>query len=56
MDEPFGALDAIARWRLQELAMRLLEGRTVLLVTHDPREAFERVAAAVRNAAQGGRS
>jgi putative hydroxymethylpyrimidine transport system ATP-binding protein len=40
MDEPFGALDAIARWRLQELAMRLLEGRTVLLVTHDPREAL----------------
>jgi putative hydroxymethylpyrimidine transport system ATP-binding protein len=40
MDEPFGALDAITRWRLQDLAARLLAGRTVLLVTHDPREAL----------------
>ena len=40
LDEPFAALDAIARYRLQELAARLLRGRTVLLVTHDPLEAL----------------
>jgi putative hydroxymethylpyrimidine transport system ATP-binding protein len=39
MDEPFGALDAISRLQLQDLAARLLAGRTVLLVTHDPLEA-----------------
>jgi putative hydroxymethylpyrimidine transport system ATP-binding protein len=40
MDEPFSALDAITRVRLQNLAARLLMGRTVLLVTHDPLEAL----------------
>lgn len=40
MDEPFSAVDAITRHRLQELAARLLSGRTVLLVTHDPLEAL----------------
>jgi putative hydroxymethylpyrimidine transport system ATP-binding protein len=40
MDEPFAALDTITRWRLQELAAMLLAGRTVVLVTHDPREAL----------------
>ncbi|HET6518402.1 MAG TPA: ABC transporter ATP-binding protein [Geminicoccaceae bacterium] len=40
MDEPFSALDAITRARLQALAARLLAGRTVLLVTHDPLEAL----------------
>ncbi len=40
MDEPFSALDAPTRHRLQELAARLLAGRTVLLVTHDPLEAL----------------
>jgi putative hydroxymethylpyrimidine transport system ATP-binding protein len=40
MDEPFSALDAITRIRLQELAADLLCGRTVLLVTHDPLEAL----------------
>src|SRR4051812_20012599 len=40
MDEPFSALDAITRLRLQEMAARLLTGRTVLLVTHDPLEAL----------------
>jgi putative hydroxymethylpyrimidine transport system ATP-binding protein len=40
MDEPFSALDMPARLRLQELAARLLVGRTVLLVTHDPLEAL----------------
>ncbi len=40
MDEPFSALDAITRARLQELAATLLRHRTVLLVTHDPLEAL----------------
>jgi len=40
MDEPFSALDAITRARLQALAARLLRDRTVLLVTHDPLEAL----------------
>ncbi len=40
MDEPFSALDAITRIELQALAARLLAGRTVLLVPHDPLEAL----------------
>ena len=40
MDEPFSAVDAPTRHRLQGLAARLLAGRTVLLVTHDPLEAL----------------
>jgi putative hydroxymethylpyrimidine transport system ATP-binding protein len=40
MDEPFSSLDAITRLRQQNLAVELLEGRTVLLVTHDPLEAL----------------
>ena len=40
MDEPFSALDAITRARLQALAASLLAGRTVLLITHDPLEAL----------------
>jgi putative hydroxymethylpyrimidine transport system ATP-binding protein len=40
MDEPFSAIDAITRSRLQELASNLLKGRTVLQVTHDPLEAL----------------
>ena len=40
MDEPFSALDAITRVRLQNLAAELLAGHTVLLVTHDPLEAL----------------
>jgi putative hydroxymethylpyrimidine transport system ATP-binding protein len=40
MDEPFSSLDAITRLQLQEEAARLLEGRTVVLVTHDPLEAL----------------
>jgi len=39
MDEPFSALDAITRFRLQDLAAGMLAGRTVLLVTHSPSEA-----------------
>ncbi|MEQ8603047.1 MAG: ABC transporter ATP-binding protein [Marivibrio sp.] len=40
MDEPFSSLDALTRHRLQALAVDLLAGRTVLLVTHDPLEAL----------------
>ncbi|WP_372617689.1 ABC transporter ATP-binding protein [Falsiroseomonas sp.] len=40
MDEPFSAVDAPTRHRLQDLAARLLAGCTVLLVTHDPLEAL----------------
>jgi putative hydroxymethylpyrimidine transport system ATP-binding protein len=40
MDEPFGHLDAVTRLDLQDLAARLLQGRTVVLVTHDPLEAL----------------
>jgi len=40
MDEPFSALDAINRLKLQDMAAELLEGRTVLLVTHSPLEAL----------------
>ncbi len=40
MDEPFSALDAITRVRLQDKAAAALIGRTVLLVTHDPLEAL----------------
>jgi putative hydroxymethylpyrimidine transport system ATP-binding protein len=40
MDEPFSALDAITRTRLQNLAVDLLANRTVLMVTHDPFEAL----------------
>lgn len=39
LDEPFSALDAKNRALMQELAAEVLEGRTVLLVTHDPAEA-----------------
>lgn len=40
MDEPFSALDAITRLRLQDLAAELLTRRTVLMITHDPLEAL----------------
>jgi putative hydroxymethylpyrimidine transport system ATP-binding protein len=40
MDEPFSALDVVTRLRLQDLAAHLLDGPTVLLVTHDPLEAL----------------
>lgn len=40
MDEPFSALDAVTRLRVQDLAAELLRDRTVLLVTHDPLEAL----------------
>lgn len=40
MDEPFSALDAVNRHKLQALAVERLAGKTVLLVTHDPQEAL----------------
>jgi putative hydroxymethylpyrimidine transport system ATP-binding protein len=40
MDEPFSALDAITRYKLRNLAAKLLKNCTVLLVTHDPMEAL----------------
>lgn len=39
LDEPFSALDALTRVQMQDLTAELLQGRTVLLVTHDPGEA-----------------
>lgn len=39
LDEPFSALDARSRARMQDLAARHLAGRTVLHVTHDAAEA-----------------
>ena len=40
MDEPFSALDALARMKLQNLSAKLTRKATVLLVTHDPMEAL----------------
>lgn len=40
MDEPFSALDAITRHRLQTLAIKLLAHKTVFFITHDPLEAL----------------
>lgn len=39
MDEPFATLDVMTKLSLQTLTTRLLRGKTVLLVTHDPLEA-----------------
>ncbi len=40
MDEPFSALDYTTRTELHALTKRLLQGKTVLVVTHDPFEAL----------------
>jgi putative hydroxymethylpyrimidine transport system ATP-binding protein len=40
LDEPFAALDALNRHRMQDLSARMLAGKTVLHVTHDPLEAL----------------
>lgn len=40
MDEPFSALDALTRMKLQNLSAELTRGATVVLVTHDPMEAL----------------
>ncbi len=39
MDEPFSALDAVTRHKLQTLSAKLLKDKTVVLITHDPQEA-----------------
>ncbi|WP_442953575.1 ABC transporter ATP-binding protein [Paracoccus sp. (in: a-proteobacteria)] len=39
LDEPFSALDAGTRAAMQDLAAKLLAGRTVILISHDPLEA-----------------
>jgi putative hydroxymethylpyrimidine transport system ATP-binding protein len=39
LDEPFSALDAQTRAAMQDLSVELLDGKTVLMVTHDPGEA-----------------
>ncbi|MGY6411103.1 MAG: ATP-binding cassette domain-containing protein [Alkalilacustris sp.] len=39
LDEPFSALDSATRLAMQDLAARLLDGRSVVLITHDPLEA-----------------
>lgn len=40
LDEPFGAVDSLTRIGLHALTKRLLAGRTVVMVTHDPWEAL----------------
>ncbi len=40
LDEPFSALDTVTRLAMQDLAARLLKGRCVILITHDPLEAI----------------
>ena len=39
LDEPFSQLDAYTRIEMQKLAVTLLKGKTILHITHDPREA-----------------
>jgi putative hydroxymethylpyrimidine transport system ATP-binding protein len=39
MDEPFATLDVMTKLNLQTLTANVLQGKTVLLVTHDPLEA-----------------
>ena len=39
MDEPFSALDAVTRYKLQTLSAELLKDKTVVLITHDPQDA-----------------
>ncbi|WP_413111876.1 ABC transporter ATP-binding protein [Thaumasiovibrio sp. DFM-14] len=40
MDEPFSALDAVTRYKLQDLSAKLLKDKIVVLITHDPQEAL----------------
>jgi len=40
MDEPFSALDALTRYKLQNLASEKLRNKTVFFITHDPSEAL----------------
>lgn len=56
LDEPFSALDAGTRADMQELASEVLQGKTVLLVTHDPAEASRLAHAIVVMSATGTQS
>jgi putative hydroxymethylpyrimidine transport system ATP-binding protein len=40
LDEPFSALDTVTRLAMQDMAASVLQGRTVILITHDPLEAI----------------
>lgn len=40
LDEPFSALDALTRLEMYALAKDVFADKTVLLITHDPREAL----------------
>lgn len=40
LDEPFSALDTLTRLAMQDLAVQMLRGRTVIVITHDPLEAI----------------
>lgn len=40
IDEPFSALDVSTRLQVQDLFVRLLKDKTVILITHDPMEAL----------------
>ena len=40
LDEPFSALDTLTRIDMQSLTKRLLMGKTVFMITHDPDEAL----------------
>lgn len=40
IDEPFSALDVSTRLQIQDLFVRLLKDKTVILITHDPMEAL----------------
>jgi putative hydroxymethylpyrimidine transport system ATP-binding protein len=40
MDEPFSSLDAVTKAAMYRLCVRLLAGKAVILVTHDPYEAL----------------
>ncbi|SFS68214.1 putative hydroxymethylpyrimidine transport system ATP-binding protein [Sulfitobacter marinus] len=53
LDEPFSALDAGTRADMQDLAAEALQGRTVLLVTHDPSEATRLAHQIIIMSAQG---
>jgi putative hydroxymethylpyrimidine transport system ATP-binding protein len=56
LDEPFSSLDAGTRADMQELAAKVLENRTVFLVTHDPAEAARLAHQIIVMSAQGTRN
>lgn len=41
MDEPFAGLDAVLKIEMQKIFKQWLQGKTVLMVTHDPLEALQ---------------